>query len=180
MPSRPQFDVTSARHVVEIVETTGRLIDRRVECDLAPVWVDGDQTRIEQILTNLLINAATYTAAGGRIFVRTAREDATAVMEVNDDGQGIEPEKLLRVFDLFFQGEATADRSSGGLGIGLTLVQRLAALHGGDVNASSGGGGQGATFTVRLPALAVPPTDGVSRPLDMMAASPRGVHATSS
>ena len=170
----------SARHVVEIVETTGRLIDRRVECDLAPVWVDGDQTRIEQILTNLLINAATYTAAGGRILVRTAREDATAVMEVSDDGQGIEPEKLPRVFELFFQGEATSDRSSGGLGIGLTLVQRLAALHGGHVNASSGGRGQGATFTVRLPALAAPPTDGGPRPLDTMAASPRGVHATSS
>jgi len=162
------------------VETTGRLIDRRVECDLAPVWVDGDQTRIEQILTNLLINAATYTAAGGRILVRTAREDATAVMEISDDGQGIEPEKLPRVFELFFQGEATSDRSSGGLGIGLTLVQRLAALHGGHVNASSGGRGQGATFTVRLPALAAPPTDGGPRPLDTMAASPRGVHATSS
>src|SRR5215510_5581994 len=123
----------SARHVIEIVETTGRLADRRVECDTAPVWVDGDPARIEQILTNLLVNAATYTAAGGWIRVRIAREDTTAVMEVSDDGQGIEPENLPRVFDLFFQGESTSDRSAGGLGIGLTLVQRLAALHGGDV-----------------------------------------------
>src|SRR5262249_48305130 len=151
------------------------------ECDTAPVWVEGDQTRIEQILTNLLVNAGTYTTAGGRIRVRIAREDATAVMEVSDDGQGIEPENLPRVFDLFFQGEATSARSAGGLGIGLTLVQRLAALHGGTVTASSGGRGQGATFSVRLPAIAAPPplTDGAARAHEATATSPHGVHATS-
>src|SRR5262249_41129907 len=138
------------------------------------------QARIEQILTNLLVNAATYTGAGGRIRVRIAREDTTAVMEVSDDGRGIEPENLPRVFDLFFQGESTSDRPAGGLGIGLTRVPRRAALRGGDVKASSGGRGQGATFTVRLPAVAPPPpTDGAERADDTTATRQRGVHATS-
>jgi len=103
-------------------------------------------------LTNLLVNAATYTAPGGHIRVRVAREGADAILEVSDDGRGIAPENLPRVFELFFQAESSADRSSGGLGIGLTLVQRLANLHGGEVTARSGGRGAGAAFTVRLPA----------------------------
>ena len=122
--------------------------------EAAPVWVEGDQTRIEQILTNLLVNAARYTRQDGRIRVSVAREGDEAVLVVSDDGQGIAPENLPRVFELFFQAEATADRATGGLGIGLTLVQRLARFHGGDVTAVSGGRGQGATFTVRLPAIA--------------------------
>jgi signal transduction histidine kinase len=146
----------SARHVVEMLQTTRRLADRHVEHNAVPVWVEGDQTRIEQILTNLLVNAATYTATGGRIRVRIAREGAQALLEVSDDGHGIAPESLPRVFDLFFQAESTADRSAGGLGIGLTLVQRLVKLHGGDVTAHSKGRGTGATFTVRLPAVPEP------------------------
>ena len=78
------------------------------------------------------------------------------MLDVTDDGQGIAAENLPRVFDLFFQGEATADRASGGLGIGLTLVQRLATLHGGDVTARSAGRGTSATFTVRIPAVPEP------------------------
>ena len=78
---------------------------------------------------------------------------------VSDDGRGIAADDLSRVFDLFFQGDALVDRSTGGLGIGLTLVQRLAALHGGDVTVVSDGQGKGATFTVRLPAIAVPQSD---------------------
>jgi signal transduction histidine kinase len=142
----------SARHAVETLEATGRLAARRVEYDTAPVWVEGDQTRLEQILTNLLVNAATYTAPGGHVRVRVAREGAEAVIEVSDDGRGIAAENLPRVFELFFQAESSADRSVGGLGIGLTLVQRLVRLHGGEVTANSGGRGTGATFTVRLPA----------------------------
>ncbi len=140
-----------------VVQSTGRLAGRRVEVDAAPVWVQGDQTRIEQILTNLLANAARHTRADGRIRVSVAREGDDAVLVVSDDGQGIAPENLGRVFELFFQAEATADRATGGLGIGLTLVKRLARFHGGDVTAASGGRGQGATFTVRLPAIAGPP-----------------------
>jgi signal transduction histidine kinase len=150
---RASVDLESAaRHVVELLQATGRLADRRVEFETTSACVDGDPTRIEQILTNLLVNAATYTAPGGHIRVRVAREGADAILEVSDDGRGIAPENLPRVFELFFQAESSADRSSGGLGIGLTLVQRLANLHGGEVTAKSGGRGAGATFTVRLPA----------------------------
>lgn len=145
-----------AQHVMETLETTGRLSDRNVELEASPVWVDGDQTRVEQILTNLLVNAATYTGPGGNIRVRVAREATEAVIEVADDGKGIEAENLPRVFDLFFQAEATTDRSTGGLGIGLTLVQRLVKLHGGVVTAKSAGRGTGATFIVRFPAVTEP------------------------
>ena len=145
-----------AQHVIETLETTGRLSDRNVELEASPVWVEADPTRVEQILTNLLVNAATYTRPGGNIRVRVAREATEAVVEVADDGKGIEAENLPRVFDLFFQAEATTDRSTGGLGIGLTLVQRLVKLHGGDVTARSAGRGTGATFTIRFPAVAEP------------------------
>jgi signal transduction histidine kinase len=88
--------------------------------------------------------------------VLIAREGAEALLEVSDDGRGIAPENLPRVFDLFFQAESTTDRSAGGLGIGLTLVQRLVKLHGGEVAAHSNGRGMGATFTVRFPAFEPP------------------------
>lgn len=154
---RAPIDVAAcARHVVATLQTAGGFAERRVEQDASPVWVEGDPTRLEQILTNLLVNAARYTLAGGHIRVRVAREGDEAVIEVSDDGQGIAPENLPRVFELFFQAESTADRTAGGLGIGLTLVQRLARLHGGDVKAESGGRDQGATFTVRLPAVTAP------------------------
>jgi signal transduction histidine kinase len=146
----------SARHVVEILQTAGRLADRHVEQDIAPVWVQGDETRLEQILTNLLGNAARYTAPGGHIRVRVARQGDDAVVEVSDDGQGIAPDSLPRVFELFFQAGSTTDRSAGGLGIGLTLVDRLVKLHGGVVTAASAGRGQGASFTVRLPGVDAP------------------------
>jgi len=130
-------------------------------------------------LTNLLVNADTYTVSGGRIRVRIGREGAQAVLEIEDDGQGIAPENLPRVFELFFQAESTADRAAGGLGIGLTLVQRLVSLHGGDVTARSGGRGKGATFTVRLPAMPAQAEAGsIPKPSGLSARS-RGVHASS-
>ena len=147
-----------ARRVVSTLQSTGALSARRVKVDAAPVWVEGDQTRVEQILTNLLVNAGRYTRTDGHIRVSVARESDDAVLVVSDDGQGIAPENLGRVFELFFQAEATADRATGGLGIGLTLVQRLAQFHGGGVTAASGGRGLGATFTVRLPAMVEHPT----------------------
>lgn len=146
----------STRGVLATLQTAGRLAERDVDVDATPVWVDADHTRIEQILTNVLVNAVSYTSPGGHIHVRVAREDQDAVVEVTDDGRGIAADDLGRVFDLFFQGDSSVDRSTGGLGIGLTLVHRLATLHGGAVTASSPGEGKGATFTLRLPAIEAP------------------------
>jgi signal transduction histidine kinase/ActR/RegA family two-component response regulator len=140
-----------ARRVAATLQTSGRLADRHLQVDAAPAWVDGDATRLEQVASNLIVNAATYTEPGGHIRVRVAREGAETVLEVSDDGRGIRPDALPRLFDLFFQADSTVDRSTGGLGIGLTLVKRLVELHGGSVRAASEGRGKGATFTVRLP-----------------------------
>jgi signal transduction histidine kinase/ActR/RegA family two-component response regulator len=148
---------TTVRHVVTTLQTAGRLAERRVEIDAGHAWIEGDATRVEQIATNLLANAATYTGPGGRIRVRVERRGPEALLEVSDDGRGIAPENLPRLFELFFQAESSIDRSSGGLGIGLTLVQRLVALHGGTVEAHSEGKDKGATFTVRFPAVAAEP-----------------------
>jgi PAS domain S-box-containing protein len=124
--------------------------------DARSVWVSADLTRIEQIVTNLVSNAMKYTPAGGDIVVSVHPEGGQAVLLVRDTGLGIRPELLPRVFDLFVQGDRSLERTSGGLGIGLTLVRHLVALHGGTVEAASPGPGRGSTFTVRLPAIAVP------------------------
>jgi signal transduction histidine kinase/CheY-like chemotaxis protein/ABC-type molybdate transport system substrate-binding protein len=112
-----------------------------------------DPARVVQVLANLLNNACKYTPEGGEIHVsaRTVDGGRHVQIEVRDNGTGLDPELLPRVFDLFAQGEATLDRARGGLGIGLSLVKSLVELHGGTVRAASGGLGQGATFTVCLP-----------------------------
>jgi CheY-like chemotaxis protein len=115
--------------------------------------VDADPTRLEQVLGNLLTNAAKYTDAGGRISITAKQERGDIVIRVRDTGVGITPDLMPRVFDLFAQGDRTMARSEGGLGIGLTLVQKLARMHGGSVGAASEGPGKGSEFTVRLPAL---------------------------
>jgi PAS domain S-box-containing protein len=122
----------------------------------AHVVIDGDATRLEQVVANLLSNAAKYTEPGGRIAVAAAYGDGEVVLRVRDDGIGIAPEMLPRVFDLFAQAERSLARIQGGLGIGLTIVKRLVELHGGRVEASSDGLGTGAEFVVRLPATLVP------------------------
>jgi two-component system CheB/CheR fusion protein len=118
-----------------------------------PVRLEVDPTRVEQVLQNLLSNAAKYTERGGRIEVSAGREDSDAVVIVRDNGIGIPQELLPRVFDLFTQADRSLDRSQGGLGIGLTLVRRLIEMHGGSVTARSDGPGKGSEFVVRLPAL---------------------------
>jgi signal transduction histidine kinase/CheY-like chemotaxis protein len=154
MLERAPLDLAAAaRYVVATLESAGRFAQRRLELDTEPAWVDADHTRLEQIITNLVINAVTYSAAGGRVKVRVARQGNEAVLEVSDDGRGIAPKHLERVFELFFQGDSTVERASGGLGIGLTLVQRLVEMHGGQVSARSAGPGHGASFEVRLPAV---------------------------
>lgn len=115
------------------------------------VYLHADPVRIVQILVNLLNNAVKYTDEGGRIQFLASREGDEVVLRVRDNGRGIGPELLPRVFDLFVQGERTLARSEGGLGLGLTLSRTLAELHGGTVTAASPGLHQGSEFTVRLP-----------------------------
>jgi len=118
-----------------------------------PVWVQGDRTRLTQVLENLLENARKFTPRGGKIEVEVVADPARreALMQVRDTGIGIEPELLPRLFDLFTQADRSLDRSPGGLGLGLALVKRLVELHDGKVSAHSAGSNQGAEFTVRLP-----------------------------
>ena len=126
----------------------------------AAYWVDGDSTRLEQVFINLLNNAIKYTEGQGTIQVLIGCEGApdsearNAVIRVRDTGIGIAPEVLPHIFGLFVQGDRSLDRTQGGLGIGLTLVERLVQMHGGSVQASSEGPGRGSEFTIRLPLLA--------------------------
>lgn len=115
------------------------------------VPVRADDARLTQVFINLLVNAGKYTDPGGHIDVRVQVRACEAVVEVQDDGIGMNPELAPRVFDLFTQGERVIDRAVGGLGLGLTLVQTLVQMHDGSVHAYSAGPGQGSTFTVRLP-----------------------------
>jgi signal transduction histidine kinase len=116
-----------------------------------PIRLAGDRTRLAQVLTNLLNNAAKYTPPGGRIELAAERHDGHTTVSVTDTGIGIPGDMLPKVFDLFTQVGGGVDRAQGGLGIGLTLVRRLVEMHGGTVAATSPGPGQGSAFTVRLP-----------------------------
>ncbi len=116
-----------------------------------PLYVNGDPVRLQQALTNLLDNAVKYTPAGGHVWLSVQREDGAVAMRVKDTGIGIEPALLDTVFDLFVQTEHTIDRSSGGMGVGLTLVRSIAELHDGSVEAHSAGVGMGSEFVMRLP-----------------------------
>jgi signal transduction histidine kinase len=119
--------------------------------DVAPLFVDGDVARLEQVFDNLLHNALKYTPAGGAIAVRAYGQDGMAVVEVADTGVGIAPATLPMIFEALVQGPVGIDRAQGGLGLGLALVRELVAQHGGTVAAASDGAGQGSTFTLRLP-----------------------------
>jgi PAS domain S-box-containing protein len=124
-----------------------------------PLQIEGDPTRLEQIVTNLLNNAVKYTEPGGQITLALAREGDEAVLRVRDSGIGITPEMQQNIFDLFVQADHSLDRARGGLGIGLTLVRSLVELHGGTISVFSYGPGHGSEFTVRLPALSAPPVE---------------------
>jgi PAS domain S-box-containing protein len=116
-----------------------------------PLWVEGDLTRLSQILLNLLNNAAKFTPKGGSIRLTVEKDGEQVVIRVVDQGVGITADLLPRIFDLFMQGDRSLDRAEGGLGIGLTLVRRLVEMHGGSVKALSEGPGRGSEFVVRLP-----------------------------
>jgi signal transduction histidine kinase/ActR/RegA family two-component response regulator len=144
-----------------------------VSPEAMPLFVDA--TRMEQVLVNLLSNAAKYTAEGGQIVVRCYPENGNAVFRVQDNGVGIPSEILPRIFDLFTQADRSLDRSQGGLGIGLTVVRKLVEMHGGNVLAASDGLGRGSEFTVLIP-LASPEEVLLGElPSPVMAARPRKI-----
>jgi signal transduction histidine kinase/ActR/RegA family two-component response regulator len=151
-----------ARRALAALAAAGKTGAHQVETRLAHAWVNGDATRLEQIIVNLVGNAIKFTPPGGRVEVATGREGADAVIRVTDSGAGIEPGLLPRIFELFAQGKQDPARTAGGLGIGLTLVRRLAELHGGTAEAHSAGPGRGANFVVRLRAIAPAPSAATS------------------
>jgi len=145
--------------VAKAVEATAPLLEQRHHGLVLAVpgeglVVDADETRLTQVVSNLLANAARYTEPNGRIEIVAAREGGEVVLRVRDNGKGIEPSLLPHVFEMFVQGARGSDRAEGGLGLGLALVQTLTALHGGTVSARSEGAGRGSELTVRLPAFA--------------------------
>ncbi len=157
---------------LETFRATGRTTGYRIAVDLAPGWVDGDPTRLEQIVSNLLDNALKYTPSGGAIDIALARAGDDVVLSVRDSGVGIPPELLPQVFDVFVQGAISIDRSQGGLGIGLSLVRRLVELHGGSVAADSAGAGLGSSFTIRLPSADLAQSTGAAEPCAPAVAPP--------
>jgi signal transduction histidine kinase len=162
--ARQRLDLAEAvRDNLNTLAATGTPQNHAVSITTAPTWIDADPTRIEQIISNLLVNAFKYTPEGGRIEIDVRAADGEAVFSVRDSGVGMSAELIAAVFDVFVQGPAQLDRALGGLGIGLSLVRRLVMLHGGTVGAESSGPGQGSTFTVRLP-LAAPPSGDEVKP----------------
>jgi CheY-like chemotaxis protein/two-component sensor histidine kinase len=146
--------------VARAVETSQPLIDaeaHRLTVSVAPdpLWVHGDLVRLAQVISNLLNNAAKYTERGGEIFIGAVRAGDEAVIRVRDTGIGIPRDALPRLFDMFYQADRRTKESQGGLGIGLSLVQRLVELHGGAVEAHSAGRNAGSEFIIRLPLIVV-------------------------
>jgi signal transduction histidine kinase/ActR/RegA family two-component response regulator len=145
------LDLAAAvREVAMTQQAQGVTAEHTVELDLEPVWVHSDPTRLQQIIGNLVENAAKYTQAGGRIRVEVAARGGMAELVVADNGKGIEADLLPRVWDVFVQGKVVS-RAKGGLGIGLAVVKSLVEQQKGTVEAASGGAQQGSTFTIRLP-----------------------------
>ncbi len=143
--------------VQRAVEGTRAIIESRahtlsVQLPTEPVRLDADPTRLEQVISNLLNNAAKYTMPGGHVWVTAGREGEEAVVRVRDTGIGVPPDVLERVFEPFVQSDGSLARTDGGLGIGLSLVRSLVEMHGGRVEAASPGLGQGSEFVLRLPA----------------------------
>ena len=164
---RKPVDLADVVH--RAMESTDPLLkERRHTVTLAlptkPLVVDADESRLAQVLYNLLGNAAKYTQPGGRIHVRALRDGADAVITVTDNGIGIAHENLQSVFEMFTQVDGSLERSQGGLGIGLTLSRRIVELHGGSLDASSDGRDRGSTLTVRLRAADAAPADAPAAP----------------
>jgi PAS domain S-box-containing protein len=155
--NRSRFELTELlRHVVEDHRPVfdSRAIALSLRVDDGPQWIDGDSARIAQVIGNLLHNAAKFTNAHGHVVVTVARDRSSRVaVHVTDDGIGMTPDMLRRVFEPFSQADESLHRSHGGLGLGLALVKALVEMHDGRVEVSSGGPGKGADFSVSLPVL---------------------------
>jgi PAS domain S-box-containing protein len=168
--------VDVATILTQAIETSRPMIDAREHAlDVVlpgdALFVDGDPARLAQVVSNVLNNAARYTEPGGHLQLTAERQGAEALIRVRDDGIGIAPDVLPRIFDLFMQAEAAG--THGGIGIGLTVVRRLVEMHGGQVEASSPTDGRGSEFVVRLPALAPVRIAPLVRPVRSPAASAR-------
>jgi signal transduction histidine kinase/CheY-like chemotaxis protein len=143
---------------LEVVRSYIELHGHELVIDLPdrPVFLHGDATRLAQILSNLLNNAAKYTNRGGRVSLSAKVDDRTLVLMVADNGIGLAPDMLNSVFEMFVQVDSTLERTNAGLGVGLSLARRLVELHGGTIDAHSDGLGQGSSFSVRLPIVVEP------------------------
>jgi len=142
-------------NAVEMAQPLIRARRHRLEVAVpsAGLLVDADDVRLTQVISNLLNNASHYTSPGGHLAIAARREGEEVVIDVSDDGAGMSAETLPRIFQQFTRGPGAADSATSGLGLGLSVVRTLTALHGGTVSAHSGGPGQGSKFTLRLPAL---------------------------
>jgi PAS domain S-box-containing protein len=174
--------VELAEIVAKAVEMTSPLLEQRmhmldVDVPRSGLPLRGDATRLSQVVSNLLTNAAKYTPPGGHIAVRGAEEDSHVVLRVRDTGIGIAPDVLPYVFDLFVQERQALDRSQGGLGLGLPIVRNLVEHHGGTVSAFSAGRGAGSEFVVRLPKAPVSQSHESPRPPNSQTALPMTTRA---
>ena len=159
MRMQPLHLATLVRHAAVAVQPVLglRRLDLRIAAEAEALWVDGDEVRLAQVLNNLIGNAVKFTGPEGEIMLALECAGEQAQVTVRDDGVGMAPEVLDHVFDLFFQAPQGADRSRGGLGLGLAIVRSLVEMHDGTVTADSAGAGSGSTFRVRLPVVAPEP-----------------------
>jgi PAS domain S-box-containing protein len=176
LKSEPVSLRTILEAALEVTEPTIRAAGHQLYFQLPEnqLCVRGDPTRLAQIVSNLINNAAKYTPPGGTIHISAEREGDQVAIRITDTGVGIAKEMLTKVFDLFTQVDPSIDRSQGGLGIGLSLVQKLVALHGGSVMAESPGLTKGSTFIVRLPLLIENPAAAAATTQDHVAAHVTG------
>jgi len=164
---RSEVELSSV--IQQAVEVAHPLIDAAghdltIDLPIEPIYLNADRARLAQVFGNLLNNSCKYTRPGGSISLTAKQVDGKVEVTVKDNGAGIPHDKLDSIFDMFMQVDSTSDRAQGGLGIGLTLVKRLAEMHGGSIEAKSAGEGEGSEFVVRLPVLSKPTTAQQVRP----------------
>lgn len=173
---RTRLDLNAlVSQAVEAVRPLYQSRHRQLTVHLAPspMYLEGDATRLAQVVTNLLTNGARYTQAGGQVWVTLDQQASEAVLRVADDGIGLAADQLKAIFELFVQVDTSLARSQGGLGLGLTLVKRLVERHGARVEAHSSGIGQGSEFIVYLPLL-LPPKPSIDKPNEPMTTNEPG------